>query len=130
MKNPRRNWDLFKRTILVLHLVASLLGSSTFETIRAQEIQVNIDSASAIHEQLIADTTIKVSELSFRNADLRDIFDALAKTYDLNLWIDEKVQGKTTLHLVNVSLSSVFEFLAEQNQLVYEKSGQRDGLII
>jgi len=66
--------------------------------------------------------TTQVRQLSFRNADLRDIFDALAKTYNLNLWLDEKVQGKTTLHLVNVSLNSVFELLAEQNQLVYQKS--------
>jgi type IV pilus assembly protein PilQ len=69
------------------------------------------------------DSNAIVPQLDFRNADLRDIFDALAKTYNLNIWIDDKVQGKTTLHLVNVSLNSVFEFLAEQNQLIYEKSG-------
>ncbi len=117
----------FLKWLFLMQVIICLVASLKAQPLLLSLTQVVEDTSQSqvdtvdFKQSLVSPDTI-IPQLSFRNADIRDIFDALAKTYNLNLWIDEKVQGKTTLHLVNVSLNSVFEFLAQQNQLVYEKS--------
>jgi len=87
-----------------------------------QDKDIPTDTAIVSGQDFLVDSTLKVPQLDFKNADIRDVFNALAKAYNLNLWLDESVQGKVTLHLVNTSLNRVLEFILQQNNLVYEKS--------
>ncbi|MFQ6116429.1 MAG: secretin and TonB N-terminal domain-containing protein, partial [bacterium] len=70
----------------------------------------------------LVDTTIIVPLLDFKNADIRDIFNALAKAYSLNIWLDQSVQGKVTVSFNKVLLNEVLNFLITENGLSYEKT--------
>lgn len=51
---------------------------------RAQDSQSLLDTTKVFEKHFIADTSLNVPQLDFKNADIRDVFNALAKAYNLN----------------------------------------------
>jgi type II secretory pathway component GspD/PulD (secretin) len=76
----------------------------------------------AVPAEPLVDATILVPLLDFKNADIRDVFNALAKAYSLNIWLDQSVQGKVTISFNKVRLNEVLNFLIKENGLSYEKA--------
>jgi type IV pilus assembly protein PilQ len=84
---------------------------------------VSLDTIKkAPEKEILVDTTIIVSLLDFKNTDIRDVFDVLARAYKLNLWLDPSVQGKITVHFANIPLNDVLKVIIEENGLFYDKS--------
>lgn len=96
------------------------------KTIPSDNQQAAVLQDTTVDRVFLADPKKIVPQLDFRNADIRDVFNALSKTYDINFWLDESVQGKVTLHLINTPLYQVLDFVIKQNNLIYEKT---DGII-
>lgn len=64
-----------------------------------------------------------IEELDFKNTDLRDIVRVLAKKYDINVFVENDVKKRLTLHLVNVRLGDALNFIVEDNSLILKKYG-------
>ncbi|MGH1364879.1 MAG: hypothetical protein ACRBF0_15065 [Calditrichia bacterium] len=92
-----------------LYMLALILCLTVFShSSRAQE-----DSASNPlrgFNQIIA-------ELDFKNAELKDVVRLIAKKYQLNLFIEDAIQKRVTLHMANISAIEALEFLAAENNL-------------
>src|SRR3989338_6490109 len=65
----------------------------------------------------------EMTSLSFKDADLRDIFRALSQQHNLNIFVDNSIQVRTTVALRNVQVYEAMEFLCEQNNLVMDLRG-------
>ncbi|MAT40470.1 MAG: hypothetical protein CL946_12810 [Ectothiorhodospiraceae bacterium] len=65
----------------------------------------------------------RVEELSFKNADLRDIVRMLGTRYRLNIIVDNTVQKRVTIHLVDVPVSEALQYLAKDNNLEISQTG-------
>jgi type IV pilus assembly protein PilQ len=55
--------------------------------------------------------------LSFKDADIRDIFRALAYQHGLNIFVDNSINRRTTISLNRVRVYDAIRFLCEQNSL-------------
>lgn len=76
----------------------------------------------AVPPEPLVDTTIVVPLLDFKSVDIRDVFNALAKAYSLNISLDQSVQGNVTISFNKVGLNEVLVFLIRENGLAHEKS--------
>ncbi|HEX9916994.1 MAG TPA: secretin and TonB N-terminal domain-containing protein [candidate division Zixibacteria bacterium] len=77
----------------------------------------------SVSESVLADTTIIVPLLDFKEVEIRDILNSLAKAYKLNLWLDPSIVGKTTVYFEKVPLNNILEFIIKENNLEYERTG-------
>ena len=75
------------------------------------------------NELLLADTTIIVPLVDFKEVEIKDILNSLAKAYKLNLWLDPSIQGKTTVYFEKVPLNDILGFIIKKNDLRWEKDG-------
>jgi len=66
-------------------------------------------------------SNIIIDELDFKDAEIKDIARLLAKRYQLNLFVDNTISQKVTLHLVNIPLDEALDFIALENNLRLEK---------
>lgn len=64
----------------------------------------------------------KVS-LEFRDADIRDIFRALAKAVDINIIMDQEVSGKITVSFKDVPFAQAFDWVLKLAGLSYRNLG-------
>jgi type II secretory pathway component HofQ len=55
--------------------------------------------------------------LSFKDTDLRDILRALAAQHNLNLFIDNAINKRSTISLNNVRVYNAIKFICDQNKL-------------
>ncbi len=73
--------------------------------------------------QNIIDTVVIVPRLDFAGTSLYDALTALARAYNLSLFIDPTVTGTITLRLDNVSLNDGLLFIIKEYDLAWEKTG-------
>lgn len=57
--------------------------------------------------------------LSLRDSDVRQVLRMLADKAGLNIVLDDKVMGKVTVDLVNISVNKAFDYIMTLNQLTY-----------
>ncbi len=81
------------------------------------------DSSLTIPTELILDTTIIIPKLDFSNISLFDALTALARTYNLSMYIDPSVVGNINFRLENVNLNDALLFIINEYQLSWEKTG-------
>lgn len=62
--------------------------------------------------------------IELRQVPLQDFFRLVAHDYDLNVIVDEKVEGKITASFTNVSLQEALDIIAQQKGLVLNKKGK------
>ena len=63
------------------------------------------------------DNDIIVEQLDFKDADIRDVVRLLATKYNLNIFIDNSISKRITLHLVNESVLNILKFITSENNL-------------
>lgn len=100
----------FSATLLWLAKILGLLSLLSIGGIS------QVQPASVAFQQVI-------EELDFKNADLRDVVRILAKKYRINVYVDNKINKKVTLHLVNVSLEDALTFIVESSDVQLRKVG-------
>ena len=71
----------------------------------------------------IKETGDNLYSIELRNVELKDFFRVIAHDYNLNILVDENIQGKVTASLTNISLKEALERIAEMNNLVLKKEG-------
>lgn len=64
-----------------------------------------------------------IASLNFKNTDIKDIARLLAQRYRINLLIDDAVDRRLTLNLVNVTVADALQFMVEDNGLRFERFG-------
>ncbi|MCF7873840.1 MAG: hypothetical protein K9L84_03520 [Candidatus Omnitrophica bacterium] len=62
--------------------------------------------------------------IELRRVPLQDFFRLVAHDYDLNIIVDQKVEGEITASLTNVSLEEALDIIVEQKGLALEKKGK------
>jgi len=67
------------------------------------------------------DQTIK--QLDFKDTDIKDVVRSIATKYGINIFIENKINKRITLHLENVTVESMINFLAEENGLILQRTG-------
>lgn len=80
-------------------------------------------SDQILPQQPLVDTTIVVPLLDFRNTKVGDILSALARQYQLNIWIDPYIDKAATIRLENATLNDIFRFFVAEYHLSCERSG-------
>lgn len=73
-------------------------------------------------EDVVSDTTI-IPRLDFAGLRLADAITALARAYNLTIYIDSSVTGTISLRLDNVKLSDALMFIIKEHGLSWEKTG-------
>lgn len=58
-----------------------------------------------------------INNLDFKDTDIRDVIRSLATMYDLNIFIDNSIANKVTLHLSHVKVYDIIKFIVEENNL-------------
>lgn len=97
---------------------AQELKESKVRQLSASEDMRSLDASSVpsdtthkpTPESVLADTTIIVPLLDFKDVEIRDILNSLAKAYKLNLWLDPSITGKTTVYFEKVPLNDILLF--------------------
>lgn len=72
---------------------------------------------------MIVDTVVIIPELDFANIKLFDALTALARAYDLSLYVDSSVTGNILLRLEKVTLNDALLFIIKEHNLAWEKTG-------
>ncbi|MCP4543077.1 MAG: hypothetical protein GY832_38675, partial [Chloroflexi bacterium] len=80
------------------------------------------DSASQAFADMI-DTTVVIPKLDLAGTRLFDALTALARAYNLSIYIDSSVVGNITLRLDNVSLHDALLFIIKEYKLDWESTG-------
>ena len=57
-----------------------------------------------------------------QDAPIRSVLEGLARSENLNLVLDDTVQGTMTMHLTDVTASEAIEAIAASQNLFYDKS--------
>lgn len=65
----------------------------------------------------------KISSLSLRDTDLKDLLYTLAKMGEFNIIVDDEVDGKITVDLKDVSIDKAFEYITTLTDLTFVKDG-------
>ena len=65
----------------------------------------------------------KIELLDFKNADLRDVVRAIASKYNLNIFIEDDINNRITIHLGEIPVYQALKFIARQYGLALERDG-------
>ena len=91
----------------------------------SQAVSVSLNRATATPIEQVKKVTTTSSEkrvlLSFKDADIKDVLQALSIKAGVNIVIDEGVSKKITLVLNNVTAKEALEMITKASGLAYEK---------
>lgn len=117
-------------TILLLASIPLVFGQdvdSIGDTATSATISSAIDSSAATTSvappALLVDTVVVIPTLDFANIRLYDALTALARSYNLSLFIDSSVTGNISLRLENVLLDDALRFIIQEYKLSWERTG-------
>jgi len=65
----------------------------------------------------------EITDFSYRNTDFRDVIRSIATKYNLNIFVDNSITSKVTLHLSNVKVIDAIKFMVEENNLELVQTG-------
>jgi type IV pilus assembly protein PilQ len=66
---------------------------------------------------------VSIPKLEFSNLQVADALNALARAYNLSLFVDPSVTGQVTIRLENVSLNDALLFIITENKLAWQRTG-------
>ena len=87
------------------------------------EASVNPDSVATTPPRTIVDTVVMIPRLDFAGTRLFDALTALARGYNLSIFIDSSVTGTINLRLENVLLNDALLFIIKENNLDWDRTG-------
>jgi general secretion pathway protein D len=64
-----------------------------------------------------------IDDMSFKNADIRDVLRSIAEIADLNLISDGSIEGLVTLHLKDISFQDALTLITQSQGLYYYRDG-------
>ena len=64
-----------------------------------------------------------IPELDFKNTDIKDVVRSIATAYQLNIMVDQNINQRITIHLVDVSVIEVLNYIVRENNLVLKNIG-------
>ena len=99
-----------------------LLFLFLYSIISTSVLAQQIDSLKFITEQMPKGARDSTT-LSFRDTDLRDIFRALAVQHNLNVFVDNNINKRSTISLNRVKVYDALKFICEQNNLLLTIEG-------
>ena len=102
---------------------SSTINSHDTTTTITTPYQVS-DSTGRQQAPIIADTSIVVSHLDFAGTTLYDALTAIARAYNLSLFVDSSVTGTISLRLDNVLLNDALQFIFDEYHLGWQRSGK------
>ncbi len=118
---------VFRHGLFILFL--SLLAS--FPPVRGQTQTAEPSDAqrpaiSSMEEALRAlpGMSQPIPPMNYQNIPVSELLRALATQYELNLFVDQNVQGRLTLSLSNLSVADVLLFIIERAGLSYQVSNR------
>jgi type IV pilus assembly protein PilQ len=71
----------------------------------------------------MVDTNVVIPKLDYTGVSLSDALTALARAYNLSLFVDSSVVGTVTLRLNNVTLNDALLFIMKEHNLTWERTG-------
>ena len=77
----------------------------------------------AVASRSIVDTVILIPSLDFNRVRLADALSALARSYQIPLYVDSSVVGNISLRLDNVTLNDALLFMIKQYGMAWERTG-------
>ncbi len=84
---------------------------------------VDTAATAVVPTPVVVDTVVLVPKLDFANIRLFDALTALARAYNLSLYIDSSVTGNISLRLENVLLNDALLFIMKEHHLTWERTG-------
>jgi type IV pilus assembly protein PilQ len=99
-----------------------LLFLFLYSIISTSVLAQQTDSLKFITEQIPKGARDSTT-LSFRDTDLRDIFRALAAQHNLNVFVDNSINKRSTISLSRVRVYDALKFICEQNNLLLTLEG-------
>jgi type IV pilus assembly protein PilQ len=101
-----------KKIVIILCILYLFLGNiTTF----AQETSPKKSPAAADTFEDGAQQII--GELDYKDTDIRDIIRSIATKYNINIFIDNSISKKLSLHFTNIKVQDFIEFIVEENNL-------------
>ncbi|MCL4540602.1 MAG: hypothetical protein M1378_13570 [Bacteroidetes bacterium] len=91
--------------------VADTLGANS------QQADSTVEQQAKETGALLPPAAYDPTSMSFKDADIRDIFRALGLEHGLNIFVDNSVNKRVTISLTRVPLHEAIKFLCEQNSL-------------
>lgn len=107
-----------KKIVIILCILYLFLGN---RTTFAQETSPTKSPAAADTFEDGAQQII--DRLDYKDTDIRDVIRSIATKYNINIFIDNSISQKLTLHLTNVKVQDVIEFIVEENNLRLTQKG-------
>jgi len=94
-------------------------GASNPDT--AHELPANL--GNGVLTTSIPPSAEDTTSLNFKDADIRDVFRALAYRHGLNIFLDNAISKRITIALNNVRVYDAIRFICERNNLALQVNG-------
>lgn len=110
--------------MLVLFGLVSSLSSPLFAQPQAGSSESNINPQIDSTQHTMStpvNAAFRIDDLDFRNTDIKDVMRAIAQKYKLNIFIDDQVESRVTIHLSDVSVDQAIRFMVTQAGLIMQQ---------
>lgn len=105
---------------LALSIVLTPISAFSQTPLVAEDDSVLIKSGISLG---IIKGNSNISNLSLRDAEIRDVLYTLAQMGEFNLIVNDNIEGTLTVDLKNVSIEKTFEYILTLSDLTYVKDG-------
>jgi type IV pilus assembly protein PilQ len=124
----RRITTLSFAVVLVVSVVTPILSQSqpaVVDSSHSGDTMASVDTATTTTAPtpVVVDTVVLIPKLDFANIRLFDALIALARAYNLSLYIDSSVTGNISMRLENVLLNDALLFIMREHRLTWERTG-------
>ena len=110
-----------KRQAIFILVLFIIIFSDLFAQEKGQRFNNHRRFNDSTRTTLLTSQIITV--LDFKNTDIKDIMRALAEKYDINIFVQDAVDKRITVHLTNISVDQAIQFMVDQCQLLLEQEG-------
>ena len=110
-----------KRQAIFILVLLIIIFSDLFAQEKGQRFNNHRRFNDSTRTTLLTSQIITV--LDFKNTDIKDIMRALAEKYDINIFVQDAVDKRITVHLTNISVDQAIQFMVDQCQLLLEQEG-------
>ena len=100
---------------VILLLLTKLCFSQDTTTVTKADSEAPRDTARESSLPVGFDQVIE--NLDFKDADIRDLVRSLSTMYNLNIFIDNSLSARITIHLSNVRVIDAIKFIVNENDL-------------
>lgn len=109
--------------LLLLSLLVSGIYSGFVFAQTAPEDSVTINEFPLAENTIPRGATKNIELLDFKNTDIRDVIRAIASKYNLNIFVENGIDNRITVHLVDIPVYDALKFIAKEYGLKLERDG-------